>query len=533
METPDKQDEAWAPPVEDPASQAVRLRGLPLLFWTLTVALAAGWLLTLLSGPFQPDELHVQDMYVDQLGYITTARILSDTGELRNGVLIPSQIENPRFRPYMPGHFYALAASYGTLGYGTFPTLLPSFVSYVLVAALVFLVGNRWYGRWAGALATALFALHPAVITYSFTAMAELTFTAAGMLALAAFAALPRRAWTFAPPLLLAIPFLFRETGAFLIIPLGLLIWRARGLVAALLATGGSVVTLKLINSWQIADGKLAASMAWVTRGGFNYDDAFAPPEPDLSIGEFLAAVGNNTDRNLGLLKTLLSDWPGELMPIGLVLVLAVLPLLLIGGLARRRSDPFPLGVGLLLLLVLGLTLTIYDVQAHKMMRTALFLAPWSAIALAGIVRPDRLAERWRARGTGRLRLGGFASVALLAAATYGSYGVCVRAGERMCRRDDAMENRADILGRVHDPETVIMGPLGIGPAYVLANYPVVWCFPAANLETYEEIRKRYRLGTVVSGFPYEPEDVEAMGLTLAYQMTKARSTLYVYKTGE
>jgi len=523
-------DEAWTPPVETPDRQEARLRGLPLLFWALTIAVAAGWILALFSSLYKPERLHVQDMYVDQLGYITTARWLHDTGELRNGVLIPSQVANPDFRPYMPGHFYALAASYSVLGFSTFSTLLPSLASYVLVAVGLFLVGNKLYGPWSGTLAAFAFALYPADITYAFTAMAELTFTLAGLTAIAVFLHLPRRLWPFAPPVLLVLPFLFRESGAFLIVPLALLVWRARGPWWAALATGGSVVSLKLINAWQIADGKLAASLAWVTTDGFNYNDAFPPPAPELSTSALLSAIGDNTVRNLGLLKELLADWPGELMPVGLIVILALVPLLLIGGAVRWRADPVPLGAGLLLLLVLTLALTLYDAQAHKMMRTALFVVPLAAIGLAGIVRPDDLLFRLRSSGAGALRTGQLATVALLVLVAYGSHRVCVRAGARMTKRDDLIDNRTEVLTHIHDPETLIIGPLGMGPMYAIEHYPVVWSFPPANLETYREIQKRYRVGTIVTGSRYAPEIEQAMGIRMTHTLAKAQSVFYVYK---
>jgi hypothetical protein len=525
---------ASTPPVEAPdLHNKDRLRGLPLLFWTLTIAIAAGWVLALFSPVYKPERLHVQDMYVDQLGYITTARWLHDKGELRNGVLVPSQIANPDFRPYMPGHFYALAASYSLFGYSTFSTLLPSLASFVLIAVLLFLIGNRLYGRWSGTLAAFAFVVYPAEITYAFTAMAELTFTLAGLTALFLFLTLPRRLWPFAPALLLVLPFLFRESGAFLIVPLALLVYKARGLLWALVATGSSVVSLKLINAWQIADGKLAASLAWVTSKGFNYTDAFPPPVPELSTRELLSAIGDNTVRNLGLLQKLLSDWPGELMPTGLVVILLLVPVLLIGGFLRWGKDPIPLGAGLLLLLVLVLALTLYDVQAHKMMRTAMFVVPIAAIGLAGIVRPEDLIAKLRSMDPKASRIGLLASAALLLITFYGSYRVCERAGARMTKRDDAIQNRTDVLAQVHNPETVIVGPLGFGPMYAVEHYPVRWSFPPANLETYREIAKRYRVGTILSGSPYTPEIQRVMGIRLTHTLAKAQSVFYVYKTIE
>ena len=497
--------------------------GRALWLWSLGVTLGASLLLLAVAPLYKPTRLHVQDMYVDQMGYITSARILVDTGELRNGVLLPSQVRNPKFRPYMPGHYLALASSYALFGYSALTSLLPSLASFVLVALGLFLVGNRLYGRFTGALAAWLFAVYPGEITYAFTAMAELTFTFAGVLALVILVHLPRRWWSFAPPVLLALPFLFRESGAFLILPLAALVLHARGFLAACLTSLGSVATLYGINRWQIASGKLQASLSWVTEGGFNYYNAFPAPEPELTRGEFLAAIGSNVERNVGILGELLSDLPGELMPAGLIVILVLAPILLVGSLRRFRTDPFPLGAALLLLLVLGLTVTVYDVQAHKMMRTALFVYPFAALALAALIQPDeRLAER---TPTGRARgLAAVVAVSMLA----GSVAVCARAGERMTRRDDEMAGISALLADLHDETTVIVGPPTIAPMYAVEHYPVLWSFPIAGLETYRAVFRRYTVGTLLSQEVLPNRFIRSLGLRPRGTL-ESGSPIYVY----
>jgi len=505
-------------------------RGAELVRWALGVTIAAIVILAAFSPLFKPGKLHVQDMYVDQLGYITTARILVDTGELRNGVLMPSQIQNPRFRAYMPGHFLALAGSYTLFGYNVFSTLLPSLASYVLVALGLFLIGNRLHGRWSGALAAFLFAFYPAEITYAFTAMAELTFTLAAVAAFAAFVHLPRRWWPFAPPILLALPFLFRETGAFLILPMAVLVFRARGLLLAGLATAGSVGSLVLINRWQIASGKLAASLAWVTGGRFNYYNAYPPPEPELSGGELLQGIVGNVERNLGILGEQFTNLPGELMPIGLIVLLALVPIVVVGGARRWRQDAFPLGAAALLVLVLGLTVTLYDTQAHKMMRTAMFTVPFVALALAGIVRPERFLNGGSRQGGLRQLPRSFLVAAALLVA--GSSIICVRAGERMTRRDDEMAVASARLAELHDESTVIVGPPPAAPMYPIDHYPVLWSFHAANLSTYALILQQHQIGTILVEEPMPPAFLRPLGMRYKTSLDIGDRTFLVYQPG-
>ena len=341
------------------------LRGRRLLAWCLGTAAAAALLLASFAPLFDPGRLHVQDMYVDQVGYINTARTLAESGVLQNGVIFPSRLDAPRFHVHMPGHSTMLALSYLVFGFGVWTTLLPSLIGFVLSSVGTFLIGNRLGGRTSGALGALLFMLFPANITYAFTAMAEMTFTCACVSVVALFVYLPQRRRWIAPPLLLIAPFLFRESGAFLILPLALMVLRDSGPLRAAASVFGSVASLWLVNRWQIASGKLAASLAWVSDGRYNYGDAFAEPPARLSASEWLDALGHNTARNLDLLSESLRQRPGELMPWCMYVLFAIAGLALLGGVLSRRARPFALGAGGLMLLVFVLSVTLYDVKLH------------------------------------------------------------------------------------------------------------------------------------------------------------------------
>jgi Dolichyl-phosphate-mannose-protein mannosyltransferase len=505
-----------------------RLCGLPLALACAAVALAAALVLALYAPLFHPARLHVQDMYVDQLGYITTARVLADTGELRNGVLMPSQIFNPRFHPYMPGHLYALAASYALFGWGVFQTLLPSLVAYVLAAAGTFLIGNRLYGPWSGALAAALFALFPADVAYAFTAMAELTFTLACVVALAVFAYLPETKRPWAVPFLLVLPFLFRETGALLVIPMALCVLRASGPRPALLAAAGSVASLWLVDRWQVATGKLAASLDWVTRGGFNYSDAFAGEPPALGTRGWIEALLANAQRNLGLLSDRLRHPPAGLVPAATLVIAALAAVALVSGFARRR-DAFALGAGLMAALVLAMTVVLYDVQAHKLMRTAMFTLPAVAVAGAGTLRPEALAQRLRASARPRA-IGALAAAVVLAPLAAGSYAVAHQAGRRMTRHDALTRRQSEQIAGLHDESKVIIAPPQVAPSYAVDHYPVRWCMPVADPETYLAVRERCDVGTVILDAQLTEAARRRMGLRLRTRLDTGHGEAFVYQ---
>jgi hypothetical protein len=463
--------------------------GRGLAVWILLVAAFAVTVLLVHAPLFKLDRLHIQDMYVDQAGYITTARILADTGELRNGILLPSQIENEGFHVHMPGHSASLAASYVLFGFGVLQTLLPNLLSFVLATVGVFLIGQRLYGRRAGALAAALFALFPANIVYAFTAMAELTFTAAVVTAFLVFVHLPRRWQPFAACVLLIGPFLFRESGAFVILPMALLILRARGIGAAVLASGLSVASLYLVNRWQIANGKIAASLAWVTEGGFNYGDPFAPPPEPLSTSQWFDAVGNNFARNLHLLGKHFEKSPGELMPWCLYVLFAIAAIALVAGILRIRRDLFPLGAALLLALVFLLSVALYDVKLHKMMRSAMFAYPLGVIAIAGALMPnDTRKPSQLLYGVGTL---------LTIALCTGSHVVTRLGAGTMTEHDDRNAETTARIAWLNEDDKVIVAP-NAAAQYAVEHYPVLWSQRPSNERALGAVMERYDVGVIL-----------------------------------
>lgn len=473
-------------------------RGRSLVLGALAAALFAALWLAANAGLYNLDQLHVKFMYVDQAGYILSARILAATGELKNGVVFPAQIDSPDFYVHMPGHVVALATSYALFGWGIAQTLLPSVVGYVLGAVLVFLVGNRLYSLRAGLIATLLFCAFPANVAYSFTAMAELTFTCACIAAIAAFVHLPPRLLAWGPPLLLVLPFLFRESAAFLILPMAWCIVRVQGWRGAALASAGSVASLWAVNRWQIASGKVAASLAWVTEGSFNYGDAFAEAPEPLAAGEWLPALWKNVVLNLRHLEGHVSTFPGELMPWALYGALGIATLAFGLGLPRRRVDPFAFGAGVLMVFVVLLAVTVYDAKAHKLLRTLMYTVPFGAIAVAGQLAPPA--------GTGsRIGWKPGATATLLVLVLAAGFQVSRLAAKTMTRQDALTLRNTQELARMHGSGMIVAGNLA-APLAVEGHPDVTWCLAPENEETLALVLERYDVRTIVAFKPLTEE---------------------------
>lgn len=507
----------------------------------LGVAFASALVLAVTAGLFEPGRLHVHTWWNDQAGYVTTARRLVDTGELRSGLVYPSLVRSDATRLYMPGHYLALAASYGLFGWGVLPSLLPSLVAYVLVVTSAFLIGARLHGRRAGLGAGLLVALFPPHLAFAFSAMAEMTLLAAALGAVAAFLHLPGRARPLCGALLIGVPFLFRETGALLALPLALVLLAegresgstAHGLGRAAAFGLAAVAITWGLQRWQLASGKAAVPLSWVTSGGFNYEDALARP-PHLSPGEWWTAIGDNLSRNVALLRQLVFRRPGNFEPIAFCLLVASFAgALVVAALPRggARARAFALGSGLLGLALLALTFTLYDVKGGKTVRSALLAAPLCLVAVAGAV--DALVGRVLAgRAVARVAL------ALVLAALVGGAWTGARLGAgSMTRRDEQADSDTAMLERLeHDDRLLLVAPHALALDYVVRHYPVPWSFVPANDGTMRLLLQRYEVGTVVLPSTHwglvDPDTLTAAGLRPALRFRHRELEYAVYRRG-
>lgn len=467
------------------------------------VLLAALLVLCIHIPVCKPDRLHIEQLN-DQVGYITTARWLADTGELRSQLIYPTFIKDfdkENWRPYMPGHYWALAASYLLFGDGPLQWRLPNLVSFLVISVCVFLSGRLLYGATAGFVAAFLFMVFSANVYYAFTAMSDPTFIAVSMLAFTIFLHLKRPLlWM---PLLLAPPFLFRELAALLVIPMLLVRWsraHAKRVAPFLVSTLCSAAVLWLLNAWQIAAGKQSPAHPFVwLRAGINYNDPVLDASiPPFGGSEYLLATLANLGRNLELLSIRLSwsvgrSWELSVEQVQLVLILISLA----WGISRRRSDLFPLGAGLLGAAVFTLMMLFHVSYGSVVFRHLLFTVPFSAIATASaaISVAAPWAARLRARGRGGIvRLAGIAAVLL--ALGIGHVGVVAMAKDLTTETEPIatqLLERLDI-----DPDKLLVSPPWIALDYVQKHYPVRWCFVPANEESLRLVAAHYEIGTLI-----------------------------------
>jgi len=511
------------------------MRGRLVVLAALAAAALAALSLWVRAGLFDPSRLHVHGAYGDQAGYVTTARILADEGRLESGLVYPAFADRPAWRPYMPGHYAALALAYRLLGYGVLPSLLPNLLAACFTAAALVVIGARLApgkraGLLAGGLAALLYLLVPANVAYAFTAMAEPTLQAACAVAFAAFLLVPARHRPWAGALCLALPFLFRETAALLVLPMAFVVagdesLRSERLRRVATLAGLSVLLLGGLLAWQSATGRGGFPLAsWVVDGRFNYRDALAEP-PQPTAGEWVAALGSNLVRNASETARQLRLAPLDPAVLSYVAMLALAAIA--AALGLRRRDPFLLGTSALVAAVLLLLYATYDVKAHKALRSTMFVQPFVLLAAARAATGLRARPRTLAWAAG-------VPLVLLAA---GSHERVRRAAEDMRRGDESSLSAVHILQTLQtDPGTALLAPHEMIKQFAVEAYPTRVGFHPANDATLELVSERFPIGTLVlpdpdPGTKLSSEALRAAGLYPSPQRIGGERTGYAIWT--
>ena len=448
------------------------------IYASAAVALAASLWLLALTSTYRIDRFYVAGqtlMSNDQVGYLTSARWLAETGELRSHLIFPAHVREPRWRLYMPGHYFTLAAGHVLFGDGPIAWRMPALVSFVLSAVGVFLIGLRFFDRASGAVAALLFILFPMMNAFAFTAMPQLPFTAACVAAFCIFAWLPERLRLFFMPALLAGPFLFRETGAFLVIPMALVSLMSGGQrrwAGTLAAVLGSVLVLYALLAWQIDSGKSSLPL---DGSRFNYDNAFPPNSSPAAIEERLKSLGENVSRNVASLARHAERHDAVFV------TLAAMSLLAIAALARGIRDPLALGSALLFLTMLVVMTVFYTWAFFRGVRALLFTFPFLAVSVAPVLTILK----------GRLWV--IPAIVLAALSYLGN----ARLGSRI--EPDAGMRAVERLESLRlDDEGLMIGPTALSLDYVLRRYPLRWSFIPANDETLTLLAETHPVGTII-----------------------------------
>jgi hypothetical protein len=457
----------------------------------LVVALAAAVWLGLWSTQISLNRLHVDNLLNDQITFTTAARHLAGDGSLESSVVYVGTLLQPyRWNyVYMPGYALLLAGVYALLGYSVVASLLPSWLSFVLGAVLLFALTARVFDRPTAYVAALAYVLFPVFTFYAFTAQPDVPLIALTLGAVLLFLATPARYQGVVGAALVGVLFGFKETLALVGLIMLLVLWRPTqraeygpALVFGLL----SAAAVLLVNNLPYVTGRIQLLRFTLYHLPL-YDDIAANGLP-TGFGWVRLILPNLRD-NLGRL--------GSLAPAEAVTLAVTLLGSLVGcawGLARPRANRLLFANGLAGLAMLAAHMLFYDIGTFRGVRSMMTFAPFSLLTLAGagMVLFRRLpSTRLRRTVASALVLVGVAVGGLLTFGLVQQY---------LGRATDAL--MADKLAFVeslgHADETLLVGPVPFFPEYLDAHFPVHYAFLPRSRPAFELLQARFTLGTVI-----------------------------------
>lgn len=442
----------------------------------------------------------------DQAAYIDAARHVFEDGRVDTGAIYPSTLlqEYDRRFLYMPGHPVALALAMQVFGRGALAWLIPSIAGYFLAVLGVFAVARRRLSR-AGSLAAGVaMAAAPPIVVYAGTAMAELTYLGACVAGLLAFSAMPARWRPWLGAVALIPPFLVRELGAFYAAPFA--IWllmdgpyplRHRVQRAGVFSMI-SVVLLGLLYRLPALSSKpnLLLHNLFAPDGDAKYADAFAVPDVERGLGDWLGALVERVGVNVGELATVVTTEPLSFQALSVHLMLWPLLLAALGWV--RRPDRRPIFAAHLALAAptLVFVFLLYRWEGYIGLRQLLMTWPFAALTIAAWLGP----LPWcRTRGP--------VAIALVAA-------ICavaqLRTAPAVTAQTEDVEVVRSFLRNVQpDRQRTVLAPFPFGSVYLMDGRPARWSFVPQNLETLRLLDEREPIGTAL----LTDADVQRLGL--------------------
>jgi len=487
-------------------------------FDTIVIALAAAGSLYLFLwiGQLFPlgGNLHISGLDTnlnDQVHYISVARNLVYTGSLTNNLIyLPTILhEDLAGYLYMPGHYISLALSILFLGDTNLAYLAPNLLSFVLSAVCVYFASVKLYTRHTGLLAAAFFILFPANLLFAQTAMSESTVVFAATATFCAFLYLPPSLGVALGPLLLSIPFLFRETTAIILLPMvAILVARIdrnkAGHAFALVFVSLAVLFFIYTRDFSTSRVPTLLPNLFGDSQGI-YHDAYWKPTRPIDLTEIHIVISEHIRSNVLAFTNSLQSVSRETSGLDLVLrnlsrfecatlIMSLLPLGVSAALFfRKAADAYVVGTTLLLLTLLVFLLTLYTLTGFRGVRILMLSVPFSAIIIARFITHILEELKWI-----RHSHGAALSMAIILGNLLFSGWLLNTVAPAISVHDkrDTMSIQF-IESLQHDPKRVLVGPFNESLPYINAHYPVSWAFLPRNDDNLRLLGSKYELGTL------------------------------------
>lgn len=498
------------------------------------ISVLLGGLLVLLVGASQVGYgwLQVPAEQGDQIMYITASRSFADTGKINTTTITPATLNQNRSSNffYQPGYPLIMGTIYKIFGYGQLQTLLFTFFCYLVSLGSIYLLAARFYDVRTAILAALLYGTYPGVVSFCFSAMSEVPTAAAATFAVCSFVYLSERKKLFLGPCLLALPFLFRELGALLVLTMGatlVLPWTKTSLKKSSIFMGSSVVLLAAIyfSPWVSDHASLIKASYWRPMSfSAMYSDAFEMFNFNPTAKQWLKflprRLWDTTLWQVGGYWRTLPSWESFCFFLHLTLI----PIGVFFGL--KRKDGLALGTALYVSFYFGVSLCLYIIFPRAMLMTL----PFCLILFVHFLFDLVPKSHWKNGVAGLVAL----CWLLLGVWTYQNAGL-YRNKDHVAESKACVDFISELQGK---SQGLIVTPHYVcGIDYVFWHYPTKWSFIPANAETLKLLNKKYPISTllITNENPAELKAIEGafpeVGLKLQKIVPWHEVKLYVYKT--
>lgn len=449
-------------------------------------------------------KLHFIPPYLnDQTSFISVARHLVDYGHFIlkdqyqgiGNIIMPGLLNTENTRLYMPGYYLVLALFYWLLGYSDLTFILPSMMAYLGTTALIFFLAKKLYGRNIALISSFLFIFFPLNILFAFNAMSEMNVVFFSLLTFVIIVLLPKNFRPFLTPFLLALPYLFRQTGMLLLIPVLAYLYDEKTpgkLWGLLIIAVSSLGIFHFIDVWQGHQGLYGINLIHQLIAGHGVDYSNAFPEQSNSNHSFPYLILYRFYVNLHLFFNNLRAIDQKSQFILIISMFEIFCLILtslyMGVAGIKEKKWFPISCHLLVIAIFFACLILYIGVLITLQRIIMFTLPFAIIQCARF-----LSFQIKTKSSDYLFYISFFfyfyfSITLLTSTVTAAD---FRSFDRVSREN------TKFLESIHpDSNKVFIAQFEIAADYVYQHYPELIAFVPDNKETLQLLDKKFPIGT-------------------------------------
>jgi len=381
----------------------------------------------------------------------------------------------------MPGNYYIRAAFFYLFGYSIFTAFLPNLLAFIGSVILLFLIAKNFFDTETAYLTVFLFMLFPSFVLYSFSAMQEMLFVFVCLLSFYLFIKLPQKNRYISGGFTTLLPFLIRETAAFMVFGFVIMIlleYKHGRFRKAFTFTAISLTLLFLVYSLPQISDRPPTFYGRLTNSNLVDFNNVSLENIHLTFMDTVKLLWSHFLSNVSLFKFMLTSWPWHtgftLFVINLFLFI-VCTLFLFGN--RLINKSFVLFYIVTFFVMCLALFFFYDYYGYTGSRLLLFMLPFSLCIIAHSLFSLRLLMK---------RTFAVISIIFIFAINIYFWGSSLQSFQGDFVNSDTYDQKcADFLDSVGVFSAhFFIAPHQISLDYVNRHYPIKWSFIPANEKT-------------------------------------------------